>query len=548
MPSSPAQSETSSAAALQRPAGLMTKLSLVLLGLLIAGWSAHMWPQWLHNPDLSHGLFTPLLFILLLKESRASGTRRFLPANGVTFSVFALLAFGGLTLLGIGGLYAAAVGWSHALSGFFLATSLCVLLSAAWVAGATDTQRLVPINWPAAISIAIWFFSAPLPPGSYSRLTGQLQLWVTDVVLFLLHALGIVAVKNGNIIELSNVSVGVEEACSGVRSLISCVFAGLFFSAALVRRPGARVAIIALAAPLAIAMNIVRSFTLTLLAKNGVDIRGSWHDLTGFGVLAVTAALLAGLAISLEKSNRKPAGKTEKPGVSPLTPPSGKKLSFGFNLILLGTQMLAVALAVFFLINTKPARLARSTPPNLEEILPSSFTTWQVVTSNDLFRFSDQLHTERLVERTYGRGSRENETQITVYIAYWPAGQAPVSLVASHTPDACWPGTGWESDPANQKTDAPEILGRSLPNAECRLFSQGHYRQNVWYWHLFDGQPIEQRSVRSPRQLLWLAWHYGFRNEGEQFFVRVSSNQPWNKISQEPLVQEIFKRLQPYGL
>ena len=52
-----------------------------------------------------------------------------------------------------------------------------------------------------------------------------------------------------NLIELARATVGVEEACSGIRSLLSCVFAGFFFAACLVRRPVRRVVVI-VAAPL----------------------------------------------------------------------------------------------------------------------------------------------------------------------------------------------------------------------------------------------------------------------------------------------------------
>jgi hypothetical protein len=48
--------------------------------------------------------------------------------------------------------------------------------------------------------------------------------------------------------------------------------------------------------------------------------------------------------------------------------------------------------------------------------------------------------------------------------------------------------------------------------------------------------------------LLTLAFKYGFHREGEQLFVRVSSNQPWETIAAEPLLQEIFARLAPFGL
>src|SRR5690606_40034894 len=63
---------------------------------------------------------------------------------------------------------------------------------------------------------------------------------------------------------------GVEEACSGIRSLLSCVYAAAFFSAALVTRALNRCVILLLAPVLAIVMNFVRSLLLTLLAHRGV--------------------------------------------------------------------------------------------------------------------------------------------------------------------------------------------------------------------------------------------------------------------------------------
>jgi hypothetical protein len=76
-----------------------------------------------------------------------------------------------------------------------------------------------------------------------------LQQWVTGGVLQALHLLGVPARQHGNVIELATTTVGVEEACSGIRSLISCVFAGFFFAGWLVRRPLGRLCLI-LAAPL----------------------------------------------------------------------------------------------------------------------------------------------------------------------------------------------------------------------------------------------------------------------------------------------------------
>jgi len=89
---------------------------------------------------------------------------------------------------------------------------------------------------------------------------------------------------------------------------------------------------------------------------------------------------------------------------------------------------------------------------------------------------------------------------------------------------------------------------RTLDDAEYRQFTQSGTLQYVWYWHLYAGRVIHPEGVRSPRQLLLLAFKYGFHRDGEQLFVRVSSNQPWDTIADEPLLQEIFARLGKLGL
>ena len=221
-----------------------------------------------------------------------------------------------------------------------------------------------------------------------------------------------------------------------MRSLISCVFAGFFFSAAFVRRPWSRVVIIALAAPLAIAMNFFRSLTLTLLADRGVDISHTWHDVTGYAVLGLTALLLGGLALWLAHGE-----KTESPASSrpALCAPQSLQPWLAAGLAL------AVALVILFVANTR--RTPATAPvPDLAAMVPAHAGGWKVQTATDLYRFADTLQTDHLIQRTYFKRAPDGSLQqVIIYIAYWSAGQAPVSLVASHTPDACWPGAGWRA-------------------------------------------------------------------------------------------------------
>jgi len=512
----------------------------LLLG-LVAIYCVRLWPEWRSNPDLSHGFFAPLLFLLLVWESRRQGPLRWLPAGR-----WPPLALGGALVLGfvlfaIAGLLAASVAWSHALVLFVLACSLACFLGAGLILLADERARIVPCNWISVTAILLWVLVAPLPTGTYARLTLALQGWVTGSVLHTLHLFGIPARQHGNIIELVRTTVGVEEACSGIRSLLSCIYAGFFFAAWQVRRTGGRVALIVAAPLLALGMNFLRSLTLTLLVNSGTEIDGFWHDATGFAILGVTAVLLAGLAILLE--SKAPPANTESP-VPPGLPPPGPRRFFW------ATVSATAALGLFFFVSTRPALREGRAVPELLTLLPANARGWQVVTPNDLYQFADILQTSHLVERTYLRKTSDTDfIQFTVYVAYWAAGQASVSRVASHTPDACWPGAGWTPHPLIDAQQAPKLPGIVVAAGEHRLFENANgYRQNVWFWHVYDGHVISYRDPYSVPALLRIALQYGFHQQGDQFFIRISSNKPWRELTGEPLVREILTNLTTIGL
>ena len=531
-----------------RAASPLAKLALGVLAVALGLLSWRLWPEWWSNPDLSHGLFMPAVFLLLLHESRTSGTCRFIQAGFVSGFALLLLLLGSLVALGAAGLFAAALSWSHALVNFMLTGACVLMVGAGLIVLADRSVRLLSFNWPAWVALALWMLCAPLPHGTYSRLTLALQLSVSENVLRTLHLIGVAALRHGNVIQLAQTSVGIEEACSGVRSLISCVFAGLFFSATLVRRPWARALLIGLSVPLALTMNFIRSLALTLLAHRGVNIEGAWHDATGFAVLGVTAALLAGLAMLLERREKKPAAATAKEANSSGVGPESPRRNFRLGALVAGLGG-ALALVGLFVINTHPS-VRRDTPvPNLYSILPPSSAGWEVETTNDLFQFSALLQTDILAQRTYlKRKPNGDQVQITFYAAYWRAGQTSVSQVASHTPDACWPGAGWEAVATPAPPALPQIAGRTLAAPEYRFFKSQNFPQHVWFWHLFDGRPIAYRDPYSASALLRIAWQYGFRHDGDQLFVRISSNAPWSEIAEEPLFSQFFARTQALGL
>jgi hypothetical protein len=118
-----------------------------------------------------------------------------------------------------------------------------------------------------------------------------------------------------------------------------------------------------------------------------------------------------------------------------------------------------------------------------------------------------------------------------------------------HTPDACWPGAGWAAQSAvatQQNLLLPEL--KSIA-AEQRLFKNAEgFPQHVWFWHVYDGRVIDYLEPYALSALVKTALQYGFRRQGEQFFVRFSSDQTWGELAQEPLVREILAQLSANGL
>jgi len=519
---------------------IAAKLNLALLGALAAALAWHLWPEWSGDPDLSHGFLMPpacLLLLYLCRRRDGAGSLGAGPAVLLT----AALGAAALALLWAGGLLAASLDWTSPIVDFALASSLALLGVGAVAAFADRRDPWVAFGWPAIAAALLWPLSSPLPPGTYTRLTLGLQLWVSSGVMRALDILGIAAHREGNIIELARGTVGIEEACSGVRSLISCVFAGILFSAALVRSPWKRVALVSLSAPLALAMNYLRSLALTLLVNAGVKVEGALHDAAGYAVLAATAAILAGLAVALADPH--PAASAAAPA-----PGTGKRGAPAPQLVLACVLLLAAASVLFFAAETRPQARTGGPAPDLLAILPSSAPGWGVRTRTDLQLFSGTLRTDSMAERTYLRAGPKGGSQVTIYLAYWRPGQASVGLVGSHTPDACWPGAGWEPASVPDPRVVLSVAGRPLPPAQHRLFTSGGYPQHVWFWQLYGGRPVEVGNTHSVRALLAIALRYGFRQGGEQCFIRLSANREWAEVSREPFVAEFLSRMGPLGL
>lgn len=516
---------------------------LTALGLL--AWAWRLWPEWQNNPDLSHGFFALPIVVALWRRARedVSASRGLAPGARLAASLAASLGLLGAALFAA--VYAAAMGWASAPTLFFLGAAAASAATLAVVLAAGRDVRWIAPGWPALVIPLAILLSAPLPPATYERLMRALQEFITVGVVETLRLGGVPAMRSGNIINLGNTSVGVEEACSGMRSLVSCVLAGLVLSALMLRSPARRAVLVLAAAPLALASNFLRSLTLTLLARNGVDIAGAWHDGLGFAVLGVTTAVLAWIATALEQAPvaRGPDKQSKETGAG------------GLALATRGVALVGLALAAgwlsFVAWRTELGDERAGPVPELARLIPERprAAGWQVATRDDLLIFADALHTRNLLERTYERRTSGGVVRLTAYAAWWPAGGTTVSAVAAHTPEACWPGAGWMLDAAESARLAlPLGDGREAGEAEQRAFVGAGPSQRVWFWHLVAGQPFRPFEPRSWRDQLALFFREGVRKAEPQAFVRISSNRPWNELKAEPLVTELLEGFSELGV
>jgi hypothetical protein len=159
------------------------------------------------------------------------------------------------------------------------------------------------------------------------------------------------------------------------------------------------------------------------------------------------------------------------------------------------------------------------------------------------------LNYDEVLNREYARST----TRLGVYVAYWGPGKMPTQLVASHTPDRCWTENGWRCLDLRFKQSGV-LAGADLQPAEWRLFEppSGGPPTYVLYWHLVDGRTYDygERFNSIPDPIRWLRGvvAQAARGNREQYFIRLTSNEPFEELSADPGFRTVVDGLARLGL
>ena len=249
-----------------------------------------LWTDWAIDPQYSYGFLVPLLVIGLLLKRWEDHPKPTITDHLTHWVALLLLTASTLLIMVMIPMAEANPDW-RPLGGV---TSLAVV---------TLTLSLVALrggmSWVRHFSFPICFFliAVPWPRNFEQEVMSPLMAWNTTSTLEILHWMGIEAVGQGNLIVLDAGVLGIEESCSGIRSLQSGLMVALFFGEFFRLSKMRRLILLLVALLAALIGNICRNALLALIAAyKGLEAVPKWHDMAGLLVLFITFGAILGCA------------------------------------------------------------------------------------------------------------------------------------------------------------------------------------------------------------------------------------------------------------
>jgi exosortase len=331
------------------------------------------------------------------------------------------------------------------LTSLFLALEvICLTLVTIYLAGGfTEVRRF-------AFPLAFILVAVPWPSGLENFLVRSFTRCDISASVGILGLFGVPAIQHGNVIEVARGWVGIDEACSGIRSLQAATMISLFLGE--YYRLGARrrlwCALVGIGC--SFGFNLIRTSLLVCLDETGgPSVMARWHDPAGAALLTGGFLLLWFVARELARNRSVSATRSD---TVPVTPPSrpanSSRLRTLAALVSLPLPAAGVLLVWLVLVETGTEgwyRWHETDPPGVRKWglrgdteLPGVGNT--TMPPEEL----DQFSADRAVERRWTDGSG-NRWQL--YYFRWLPSHSPRRRVATqmaktHGPEKCLPAMG----------------------------------------------------------------------------------------------------------
>lgn len=482
---------------------LATPVALALLGAaLLARWA----DAWQNHPDLVHAWTVPVLAAYLVWERRvdlpptiraasaptetkgfsfssgAPDRRLVLALIGPGAGLVVALYLGGRVLLAPFPAWPAAL-WIFSFAGWTLALGL--------IAAAEGRARARHFAFP------ILFTATALPWLTWMdvHLVLPLRAGLATIAAEVVHLLGYPTSVAGTVITVGRGQVGVDEACSGVRSLQAVIVIALFLGDLLRLVRARRLALLAIGLLLALASNLGRTcFLAWQAATRGPEAATLWHDRAGQLQLIVA---LGGLALVAWRWNRF-AAAPPSPGPRPARTKPRRLIAFP---VALGALVLATEVGVAWWFHPAPSARAADWSARLPH---TDFSYRSEI-------FSPAVH-EMLRYDSYQAGEWETPSghRRAGYVLDWTRGEIARDIISLHSPEVCLPIGGQPMLSGGDRVSLPAVDDKrpALPFRTLAFAGErGPFFVFYLSWDLTHARPLDPGSGAD--RFTWLSHRFG---------------------------------------
>ena len=396
---------------------LRSKVGWILPGLLWLWVFAHLRVEWTLNSQYNYGWAVPflaaLLFYLRWRRRPAPAVLEATRASGIAGWMLLILLFP-VRIIEEANPDWRLLSWVLALSVTMF--SLLLLFRAggnAWLSHF-------------AFPICFCLVAVPWPVLFENFVVQTLMRSVASVAVEIAAWCGVGAYQLGNVIQLRNGFVGVDEACSGVKTLQTGIMVALVLGELLRLSKRKRFSLLVLGCGWVFVCNVFRATALVFVAaKSGFEALSRWHDWIGAGALLCGLAGMFALAW-LWKSEPQEDAQNESSSIpAPIFPGPGLALAW-LVVVFVGTECW-YRLHERILIERPVWQV--SCPIGNETL-----TTLPVAESTKVILRYD--------EATTAAWEQPRGVRWWSFFAHWKPQRAALQLVRSHSPEICLPAIG----------------------------------------------------------------------------------------------------------
>jgi exosortase len=418
---------------------LDTLLSLAFLGLILTWlWFVlinELRVEWTVNPQYGYGWVVPFLSVFLVWRRMMLGGANF-PGKDETMKVrlfnLQLSSSGCCILVVICALLyaptrmieAANPGWR--LIDWTLAFEV-VGLTLLFIRLTLGSDRASLVIFP----ICYFLVAVPWPTPLEQSVIQGLTRMDTNFTAELLGWIGIPALPHGNVIQVASGTVGIDGACSGIRSFQATLMLSLFLGE-FQRLNNARRAILCFTGfALSFVFNLIRMSLLVSVAEyKGVNAIAAWHDPAGVTILVACFFCLLGMSVLFSQRGQK------RLSLSP---------NANFQFPVFDYRRLIISIGVWILFTETSVQAWYCWH---EAQLPRAIQ-WAVKfpMDNPTFRaLSLPERTREILRYDEGNGAtwQEGGSIWQVVFLKWNPGRTAVHLAQNHTPEICMTAAGYQ--------------------------------------------------------------------------------------------------------